>query len=299
MDTDRTTSDLEPIVAYGARMSWTGLLRPGDRFPRSRTARWATLHSEAGPSLERYFGAWSSSHRRFTLNLSSPRVIVRVGRGQRARDPGLECIVHWIAREDLLRTGPGGACHGDGWPVDLWERFVARRDRLPGTSVGEQLRAYSESDMDADLRVVAEWRRMTGPGAVARAPASGRSGWLPVPARMDSPSGAGSCIVSWSPSPARFASIRDALDSAAREGEIPDAMDQARYYLECRLARFHGVRFGPGDRVVDRAYERRAIVRALAATLLPAERAHIEDPGRGRLDRLGGAGPGIAKLRPI
>ncbi len=276
---------LEPIVAYGARMSWVGCRRPGDRFPRAHRSGLATLRSGSGPPLQRQFGAWSAAYRRFTLNLSSPQVVVRTTETRAAPGAGPVAVVHWISRHDLLRTDRGGACRGDGWPMPLWERFVSRRASLPGAGVGEQLRAYAESGWDEAVPVIAQWRRWVR-GDPPRTPAlPATAGWLPLPARIETPEGPGVGIVSWSPYPLRFGSLREALASPEAAALGVDAAAQARYYIECRLARLHGVRFGRYDSVVDRAYERRVRVRRLAIDLETEERSRARGEAAGRWGR--------------
>ena len=126
METRSPPSDLELIVAHGARMSRTGLLRPRDEFCRCYRARLATLSAEREPPLERYFGAWSARNHRFTANLSTPRVRVRPEGPEEPPGEGIRCILYRVDRVDGTTTGPGGVCLGDGWPVELWKTFLAR-----------------------------------------------------------------------------------------------------------------------------------------------------------------------------
>ena len=270
-------------------MSWAGLLRPGDEFCAAVRSRRASLTSESGSALRRFFGSWSDRYRRFGTQLSATRIRVRSLGPDEAPDDGIQGLVHWVARDDLLRRGPGGVCHGDGWPVDLWDRFRSRLDRLSGGSVGAQLAEYAASDLDRGVPVVAAWRAwLRGPEDSGDAPrASLGSGWMPVPVRLRTPTGEGTCIVSCSPSPLRFRSLPEALDSPEARRRGVDPIAQAAYYLECQMAQIHGVSFGAGDALADRSFEERAALRALRAAYEQQERRLVEDPARGRLDRFG------------
>jgi hypothetical protein len=42
--------DREPVVAHRARMTWAGVLRPGDEFPRSRASPRGGDDSRFGPT---------------------------------------------------------------------------------------------------------------------------------------------------------------------------------------------------------------------------------------------------------
>ena len=280
---------LEPIVAHGARMSWAGLLRPGDEFCPAVRSRRATLTCESGLPLRRYYGGWSAKYRRFTTNLSSTRVVVRPIEPGETPGDGVQCLLHWVERQNMLRTGPGGVCSGDGWPVELWARFTARLEMLSGGSVAEKLRAFAQSDIDSNVPIVTEWRSLihgTQPRGWARDSRTDR-GWIPVPATIESPHGPGACIVSWSPSASVFQSLSEALDSReAKRGRV-DLASQAAYYLECTLAEMHGVSFGPLDAIKDEAFEASPPVRALADSYRNLERQRIADPLRGHLNRLG------------
>ena len=281
--------NLEPMVAHGSRMSWAGLLRPGDAFCPARRSRLATLTSESGPALKRFFGAWSVRYHRFTTNLSSPRVVVRpVEPGQQPGE-GLQCILHWVKREDMVRTDPGGVCQGDGWPAELWKTFTSSLDSLPGRSVSEKLRSFLESDLRADIPIVAEWRDLLQPLSGRRKTADAYLGWgwIPVPETLELPSGTSACILSWSPSPFRFDSLRLALESADARLGRPDLPNQARYYLECMLAKLHGVTFGADDAIEDKWFEHDSSVVGLANPFAELENQRIADPGLGRLDRFG------------
>jgi hypothetical protein len=281
---------LEPILAHGARMSWAGLLRPGDEFPTTHRSRRATVTAARGAPLRRFFGGWSVKYRRFTSNLSSPALQVTVTEPRAPPSAGIEAIVHWVSRADLLRSGPGSVAQGDGWPTELWDSFLASRERLGRGSVGEQLRAFAETSSANDAPLVTEWRRLLrGEPAAGRAEEDPlRGGWLPVPASLDAPFGPRVCLVSWSPSPLRFDSLTTALGSAFAEREAADVENQARYYLECRLAARHGIRFSADDALIDRAFEAGPSVRRLRGEWTALEDERIGDPRYGRLDRRGG-----------
>jgi hypothetical protein len=280
-------SELVPVVAHGARMSWAGLLRPGDEFCRAVRSQLAVLESADERSLRRYYGAWSSRYRRFTANLSSPNVRVRVGGPDESREGGTQCILHWVNRLDMLRIDPGGPCQGDGWPVELWQSFTSELDRLAGESLGEKLAGFVTSGVKEDVPIVAEWRALL-PGRVkpdgTRAAHLGQ-GWIPVPARLETPTRTGVCILSWSPSPMQFGSLREALESPAARREHPDLTNQARYYLECMLSRLHGISFGPSDALEDKLLEQSTSVMELKSAYYELERSRIADPAYGRLDR--------------
>lgn len=279
--------DLEPILAHGARMSWAGLLRPGDEFATSYRSRRATVTTVAGPPLRRFYGGWSTRYRRFTSNLSSPHLRVTLATPDAPPSAGIDAIVHWVARRDLLASGPGSVAAGDGWPPALWAAFLACRDRLPPGSVGEQLRAFARASTPDEEPTVTAWRRLLRDGGDTDRDRAGPlgEGWLPVPAELESPDGPRVCIASWSPSPVRFESVTAALASDLAEQRGADVEQQARYYLECRLATLHGIRFSADDALADRAFEAGPTVRGLRATYASLEEGRIGDPSYGRLDR--------------
>lgn len=289
MDPDATPNDFEPIVAHGARMSWAGLLRPGDEFGPPRRSRRAVLSAASGPGLRREFGAWSSRYHRFTSNLSSPDLTVRLLDPGEAPGVGVCALVHWVDRATVHGWGPGSVCGADGWPVELWQRFVRERDHLPGRTIAEQLRAFAFGPGPPGPPIVEAWRNRIRPGDRSMTPTDGSlgPGWLPVPASLESPAGSTACIVSWSPSPLRFASLSEALDSPFALEHPPDRTRQAEYYLECVLARLHDVRFGADDRLEDPTYERSTEVRRLIGPWKELEARRIADERWGRLDRRG------------
>lgn len=280
--------DLEPVVAHGARMSWAGILRTGDEFCRPRRARIATLASAAGPPLERYFGAWSTKYRRFTSNLSTPAVVARPVEADAGPSEGIQCILHWIDRADVLRLGPGGVCEGDGWPVELWRTFIANLDRLPEGTVGERLQEFLESDLASDVPVVMAWRSLIlGPREFTPMESSMEQGWVPVPIPLRSASGPRACLLSWSASRMRYDSLEEALHSPEADLRHPEIHHQAAYYLECTLAKLHGVRFGPRDFIEDERFAKRPTVAGLSGTLSELELRRIADPNFGPLSRFG------------
>lgn len=270
-------------------MSWAGILRPGDEFCRVVRSRRAVLDTDRGPNLRRFYGTWSTRYHRFTTNLSSAQVVVRpVEPGQRAGD-GIQCILHWVALEDIVRTGGGSVCQADGWPVDLWRAFTSQLHRLRGGSVGEKLLAYLHSDSDGDVPIVAEWRRLLSVQSPVWGSGStviGR-GWIPVPAKLELPSQTSACIFSWSPSSFRFDSLKDALESEYARRASVDITNQAKYYLECILAKLHQVAFGANDALEDKAFERIPAFLELVNSFTDREVRRIASSALGPLDRFG------------
>jgi hypothetical protein len=272
-------------------MSWAGIFRLGDEFPRSVKSQLAVLTPESGPPLVRYFGKWSGAYRRFTTNLSSSKLVVKaLEPGTRPGD-GIQCVLHWVDRRDMVRSDQGGVCLGDGWPVKLWKAFVSELDNLPGGTVAEKLRSFSESNTQEGNAMVAEWRERLKAGSVSP-PERGRTvfgeSWLPTPARLDTGSDTTDCIVSWAPSARFYRSMSEAIASSE---EKPDPVSQARYYLECTFAKLHGVRFGNKDYIEDEAYERTAEVLEVGRSMRKLERERIAKLGTlSRFDFRGGGG---------
>ena len=267
------------ILAIG----WPSTLRFGARAPL------ATLSTDSGPTLKRFYGSWSSRYHRFTTNLSSAQVLVRPVEPGQAPGDGVRCILHWVKQEDTVRIDRGGVCQGDGWPVDLWRSFTATLRELRGRSIAERLRAYLHSDWDEDVPIVAEWRRLLQAKSPEGGPEALRigSGWIPVPAKLERSSGASACILSWSPSSFRFDSLQEALESGYARRESVDLANQVKYYLECVLARLHRVTFGPNDSIEDREFERSAAFLELEDSFTDLEARRIVDPALGPLDRFG------------
>jgi hypothetical protein len=278
---------LEPVVAHGARMSWAGIMRPGDEFPLAAMSRLAVMTSVSDQPLKRCFGPWSRKYRRFTTNLTSPRIKVELLEPGHAPVEGIQCVVHWLDRRHILATGPGSVCAGDGWPEKLWNAFIAKLEGQPPGTVAEKLRYFATVRDEADEPdVVTEWRsRFKGGGAPRTGGASALGeGWVPIPADFVTPGGLRQCIISWAPNAATYTSLSEALATQAARQRIPDVASQATYYAECTLAKLHGVRFGPHDRIEDDRFAKRAEVQDAIRRLQGFEEAHIASPQFGRLD---------------
>jgi len=292
-DSPSTISDsdvpaLEPIVAHGARMSWAGILRPGDEFPLATRSRLGVMTTEIGPALARCFGAWSQRYLRFTANLTSPRVRVRVLEPGQASGDGVQCVVHWVDRRHLLGTGPGTVCAGDGWPEELWRAFMAKFDDLPPGTVAERLRHFAtDAGRAGEPGIVAEWRRRLGSGEPPRVDNSvaGGGGWMPVPADLVTPAGTSQCILSWAPNAASYTSLTEAMSNAGRR---LDLASQASYYVECVLAKLHGIQFGPHDRIEDESFARRSEGQDSIRRVQPCEEQHVASAKFGRFDGAAG-----------
>lgn len=198
-------------------------------------------------------------------------------------------LLHWVDRRLVVGRGPGSVCRGDGWPPELWDRFASRLDELPEGSIAEKLRAYGASPLDDEVPIVSAWRRDVegGPPAGGSFPERPLIGWLPLAAELEMPSGPSACLLSWSPSGRRPGSLGEALREGAPDRGPIDPLGQARYYLECTLARLHGVEFGAFDAMEDPEFERSPAARRLAPALGRAEGARLADPAYGRLDRRG------------
>lgn len=276
--------ELEPVVAHGARMSWAGLLRPGDEFPRALRSRLAVITSDSCPSLRRHFGSWSDRYRRFTSDLSSPDIEVEVVEPGETPSDGIGCVVHWVRREDLVHMGKGGVCVGDGWPVDLWKAFVGEMAYLPKGTVAEKLAHFLDSARREDEPAVAGWRRAVNKAKLVGSRGAAGRAWLPVPAKLSTSEGSGTCVFSWSPAAEFYPTLSEALDSP--EGRLlkPDAASQARYYAECVLAKLHGVSFeNLGDFLEDEGYAARPAVRRVVSPLLKLEAKRVGDSSMGPL----------------
>jgi hypothetical protein len=284
---ERPPHTLEPVVAHGARMSWAGILRPDDPLPPGLRSRRAILSSETRAPVERFYGAWSPRYRRFVSNLGPiPRVVRPVGL-QSPAEPGVECLIHWLDRVHVLGTGSGTLCRADGWPPELWEALTAALAQHPGRTIAGRLLSLALGPRGRETPLVSAWRaavRGDGPDGL---PSPLGPGWIPVPVRWAAREEDEAAILSWSPSPARFGSLTEALASTEGLRREPDLPSQARYYIECRLGRLHGVKFGPYDRLEDPEFERSPFVRGLAPALEALERQCLADPRRGRLDAFG------------
>ena len=277
--------NLEPIVAHGSRMSWAGILRPRDEFSPSYRSRLAVLTADSGPRLRRYYGAWSGTYRRYTTNVSSPQLHVRALEPGERPGEGIQCILHWVRRNDMIRIGGGSVSHGDGWPEEVWKIFTSELDKLPPGSVCEKLRSFADSRMREDEPAVVEWRALLhGEPVGGRVSTVGR-GWIPVPIRLDSAKGTSACVVSWSPRGPSFRSLHEALESHDPVLGGPNLTNQAKYYLECMLAKLHGVTFGPDDAIEDAQFEKSSAFVDLVESYATKERELISNPEFGRLDR--------------
>jgi hypothetical protein len=280
---------LEAIVAFGARMSWAGLLRPGDAFPRSTRSQRAVLEATSGEPLRRVVGGWSVRHRRFTLNLGTPRVQARAIPAGGSMPAGVPCLLHWVDRSAFLGIGPGTVCAGDGWPIELWQRFLSRLEVASGGSIAEQLHRYLAEPGTTDGREAAAWRALVGTNAPDPRESERflGTGWLPFAAPLEAAGDRSMCLLSWSPSIERFATFHEALASPTAGRLRPDARSQATYFVEATLARLHGVHATAPDALADPEYLRDPIVQEVLATLEPEERTRINDPRFGPLDRFG------------
>ncbi len=232
-------SALEPMVAHGSRMSWAGLLRPGDNFTPARKSQRAVMKVEHGQALRRYFGTWSDRYRRFTTNLDSAKITVTALEPGQSGD-GIPCILHWVNRNDMIRSDEGSVCAGDGWPRELWDTFTSQLACLDGMYISEKLRSFLESDVKEDDALIRGWRHLLRSGEAARGRVTETSaldlGWLPVPAPLTVDGGtATACIVSWAPSAPFHSSLSSALASLSGARGAPDPRSQARYYVECVL----------------------------------------------------------------
>jgi hypothetical protein len=284
-----TTLTGEPIVAYGARMSWAGILRLGDSFPPAVSSRLGTMTAESGPPLRRFFGSWSARYRRFTLNLSSAKIRVQTAERGQHLDGGVECVVHWVDSDAMRNLGPGSVCAGDGWPTELWKAFTAEIGHLPPGSLAERLYSFLDSRLQEGNPIVANWRDTLREGRLrpAAGPLSHRRGWIPIPATLRTEAGSTACIVSWDPKGRDFQSLSSALKSPEAKGDPPDPVSQARYYLECTLAKLHGVRFGRYDAIEDEAFAHSREILRLEDSLTGLEQERVADPKLGLLDRFG------------
>ena len=278
---------MEPMVAHGSRMSWAGILRPGNEFAPAFRSQLAVMTAESGPPLKRYFGKWDATFCRFTMNLTSSKIrVAALQPGQRS-EGGVMCVLHWVDRRDMVRSDRGSVCYGDGWPTGLWEAFTSQLANLPDGTIAEKLQGFLGSDLLDENESVRLWRARVRGGATV--PAEARTfidaHWLPVPAALVSDDGPSRCIVSWSPGADFYRSMSDALASRGAEQRTPDPANQAKYYLECTLSKLHGVRFGPDDHVEDPRYEDTREVREISESLERLERHRIADPRFGSLDR--------------
>ena len=96
------------------------------------------------------------------------------------------------------------------------------------------------------------------------------------------------CVFSWSPGAIFYRSLSEALSSSRATAKKPNSQNQARYYLECVLAKLHGVRFASEyDFLEDEEYANRPEVKKLEHKFVELEKERISDKRFGRLDRFG------------
>ena len=245
---------LEPIIAHGSRMSWAGILRPGNEFAPAKKSQLAVITGDSSNSVKRYFGNWNSSFSRFTTNLTSPNIRVEaVKPGNRPSD-GIQCILHWIDSEYMIRSDKGSVCYGDGWPKDLWNAFIFQLGSVSeGTTIAEKLRSFLNSDLQETNELVSQWHRRLRAGSLVSSEKQleiDRS-WLPVPAKLVGSHISTQCILSWSPGATFYRNLSEALASREASVKRPDPMNQAKYYLECTLAKLHGVSFDFADDLLE------------------------------------------------
>ncbi|MDG6968444.1 MAG: hypothetical protein JRM86_01530 [Nitrososphaerota archaeon] len=252
-------------------------------------SRIGVMTGGSGRALRRCFGSWSERYRRFTSNLSSPTLKVRVLEPGEKPSGGIPCVVHWVKSEDLVRTGKGSVCSGDGWPVSLWRAFLEELPDLPGDTVAGKLSSFLDSQEREDELAVSSWRKAVEAGRVVEPTGASWRGWLPVPARLVAGGRSGTCVFSWSPESNLYDSLSEALRSPEARLMKPDPESQARYYAECALAKLHGVSFEEtGDSLEDESYSRRPAVERVLESLSRLEAERVADRSMGTLDRFGG-----------
>lgn len=274
--------NLEPIIAHGARMSWVGLLRAGNEFPRSAISRRGVMTPTSAAPLKRCFGLWSDRHGRFVSNLSTPKLTVRILEEGEETEQGVQCIVHWVDRGAFLNTGPNSVCAGDGWPVDLWNSILS--EVRTSASLAEGVYALLAEPASRDSASVREWRSaVDGTSESVTAP----SGWLPVAVELVNARTSTACFLSYAPGAPFVASLSDAMQMAGSVGRSVDRRAQAIYYLECTLAQLHGVQFGADDFLRDAEFETSSEVRGLRSEFLGRENRYLASPGYGILGNRG------------
>ncbi len=282
--------DLEPVIAHGSRMSWAGILRPGNEFAPAIKSQLAVITADSDVALRRYFGKWNASYERFTTNLTSSKIKVRaIAPGEKAGN-GIQCILHWVDQKDLLRSGKGSVCYGDGWPKELWDTFTSELDNLPEGTLAEKLHSFLDSDLQGESELVSAWRKRLKKGELVRFEEQGEldSYWLPVPAMLVVDKMKTQCVFSWSPGALFHRSLSEALSSSEDIEKKPDFQSQAKYYLECVLAKLHGVKLDfPYDFLEDEEYANRTEVKALEGSFTRLEKERISDRRLGRLDCFG------------
>jgi hypothetical protein len=243
-----------------------------------------------GTDLERHFGQWSTRYRRYTSNLTSPRIHVRVLADGEEPTAGIQCIVHWVPRAAMLSTGAGSICQGDGWPVALWRQLTSRIHGRGEATIAARLRALAMDTADTSDDPVTAWRVAITRGEVDTTSAErafeGR--WIPVPADLSVGEERSACIVSWSPTAPFFPSLSEAIRSGTRSnGQQVDLLSQAAYYLECTLATLHGVRFGADDHILDRQYEGTPELAQMRPLFQARELQYVQNSAFGNLSQHG------------
>lgn len=278
---------LEPIIAHGSRMSWAGILRPGDEFTRPAKSQLCVITAaDTDVRLRRYLGKWDNSYKRFTTNFTTSRINVRaVAPGASSRE-GIQCILHWLDQKDMIRS----EFYGDGWPKEVWDSFRTELSNLPKGTLAQKLRSFLNSDLREENEFVSLWRKRVRSTALIRLEEQEELDkyWLPVPATLIFNGTSTDCIFSWSPGTIFYGSLIEALSSPEAQEKKPDLENQAKYYLECVLAKLHGVKFdSPSDFIEDKAYVLRPEVKELLASFTKLEKERISDKEFGRLDRFG------------
>jgi hypothetical protein len=244
------------------------------------------MTASSGARLKRYFGQWSEEYQRYTTNLRSSDVTVRVLGPEEQPNTGIQCIVHWVDRSALLSTDAGSVCASDGWPVELWHSLLAALRRRDSRGVADGLRELVlAGPNDAEDSSIAAWRSAIASRAADMEAAHQRwtNRWLPVAAELLTQQGPTACIVSWSPTARPFASLSEAIAIGMADGRGIDRESQAVYYLECTLATMHGVRFGLDDQIVDKDYEETPEVKRLLPLYQYREAQHVADAAFGDL----------------
>jgi len=269
-------------------MSWAGILRPSDEFAPAAKSQLAVISAD---SVTRYFGKWSNKYSRFATNLTSAKIRVKtVALGEVPTD-GIQCIIHWVDREDVIRSDKGSVCYGDGWPKKLWNLFTSEMQTLPQGTVAEKLRNFLDSDLQEENELVSLWRKRLKTGSLVGSDQQRDLDeyWLPVPATLVlNDETETHCIFSWSPGAHFYKSLSEALSSSEVIERKPNYHNLAKYYLECVLAKLHGVRFDPEyDFIEDEVYSNRAEVKELVDSFTLLEKERISDRRFGQLDRFG------------
>ena len=290
MSQEKEQSFLEPMIAHGSRMSWAGILRPGDEFTPARKSQLAVMRAESGPPLKRCFGKWSEAYHRFTTNLTSPRIKVTALNASQKPIDGIPCILHWVDRGDMIRTDRGSVCYGDGWPKELWNAFISELHNLPDGTIAEKFRNFLNSNLQGSNDFVSQWRKRLADAILVLSEEQSEidQSWLPVPATLVVDGNTSECIVSWSPGAIFYQNLSEALASPEAIRKKPDLVNQAKYYLECVLAKFHGVSFdNPNDFLEDQGYALSPEVQRIQDSFAKLEKERIRDTRFGRLDRFG------------